>query len=1102
MPRPKLFALLSGVNDYTPNVGKLHGCLNDVDAYDAWLSERFPADERSIQVLKDSTATRDGIITGFREHLAQAGPHDIVLFQFAGHGARWKSSAAFAPFYPDGFDEGLVCWDSRRDPSQAGSYDLADKELAVLVAELAARCPHVVVLLDCCHSGSGTRSADDFSQLAVRMSHQVDTERPLDSYLAGHYRRLLEQKKKLETPASRHILLAACERKKQAFEGYDRRGIFSSTLLEQLDKCHGQTTYADLFRRVRVTVQKKAHNQTPQFEVFRGFDGYQGFLGALVSQPNKRHFLVNYDPFKKQWKVDFGAIHGFTPVQDKPLEFAILETTVVDSAGQASETIIGSAVAESVGLTHSVLQVDTELPTDRPLFAEITSLPANPLLVTVSGDPVAVSLLIDQWKTAEELSLELVEDTGNRTGYGIEAVIDSQHGPVYRVRDYAGARLIQSVKGHDEFAARHVVGSLTQIAKWETSRSLQNHQTHVSPDTIPFHFVQELGGESIRHTESRIRFTVGEESIHGTLVTQNKTDQPLYSMLVHFSDDFGMTILDNDEFPSSPQERTLLLDGAPDMELFLEPNGPASAIERLMLIVSSQPIDEFLLGSPEQRDRDAANVVLAPLPSGVIEPFKGRKIRTGQNKLPAIDWFTKTIELELVRSGQRVGPNLVSVHDSSLEVKPHPKFSADVRLQPVQSGRGASEDSNFWNAFVSDDVSLVLLAQARGQQLGVVELSNWDQADSLTEQPLEIEIDVPLQDNESLVALTFDGEHVLLAGQCQKKSSDRTCFLLSEIPADRRGSRSVFSTLRLYFFKTCFKLSSVNRLRAISFKKSGTVTLERHSLRERVATAKRVVVLIHSLLGDGAAMASELHPNRKSPLGEVLGTADSDTLFLAWDYEQLSTTLQSSAQDLHDQLSAIGIHAEDGKELVVVGHGIGGLMARWLIEQGEGRKYVDHLIMLGVPNGGAPLGKTGFAVTAAKLLLTVGINLVPGVGSAASYILSVLVNLNKVTATIDQLDCDGEFLRQLNASEDPHVRYTIYSGDVMELESSDGWLSRLLTKAGQGRLGQMLFDNAGHDLLVSVGSGGDIPATRVPPPIKHEIACHHFGYFGAKLEKV
>ena len=72
----------------------------------------------------------------------------------------------------------------------------------------------------------------------------------------------------------------------------------------------------------------------------------------------------------------------------------------------------------------------------------------------------------------------------------------------------------------------------------------------------------------------------------------------------------------------------------------------------------------------------------------------------------------------------------------------------------------------------------------------------------------------------------------------------------------------------------------------------------------------------------------------------------------------------------------------------------------------------------------------------------------------------------------------------------------------MELESSDGWLSRLLTKAGQGRLGQMLFDNAGHDLLVSVGSGGDIPATRVPPPIKHEIACHHFGYFGAKLEKV
>ncbi|MBL8890054.1 MAG: caspase family protein [Planctomycetaceae bacterium] len=1101
MPRPKLFALLSGVNDYTPNVGKLHGCLNDVDAYEAWLSERFPADDRSIQILKDSTATRDGIITGFREHLAQAGPHDIALFQFAGHGARWKSASAFHPFYPDGFDEGLVCWDSRREPGKPGSYDFADKELAVLIAEVAQRCPHVVVVLDCCHSGSGTRSADDFSQLAIRMSHQVDTERPLESYIGGYFSRLLEQRQRLETPASRHILLAACERKKQAFEGYDRRGIFSSAMLEQLNRFNGRISYADLFLRVRAIVQRKAMNQTPQFEVFRGFNGQQGFLGATVSNPKQRYFLVNYDRMQKNWTVDFGAIHGFSPVQDKPLEFVIFEQSGVDAEGQSVEQVLGSAVADSVGLSRSTLRLESELPTDRPLLAEISSLPASPMLVAISGDPVAVHRLMSEYQASAESTIALDQDLSTSSGYGVEAAMDPQHGPVFRLHDYSGSRVIQSVRGHDEFAARHVIRSLTQMARWETMRRLQNHHSPVPEQMIPFRFVQQSGTGAIRHSESRIRLMLGEDSVVGTLVTENKTEQQLYSLLLHFSDDYGMTVLDNDEFPPSPNERTLLLDGAPDLELFLEKDGPASTVERFMLIVSSQPIDEFLLGTPEERDPDAANVVMAPLPSGLVEPFKGRKIRTGQNKLPAIDWFTRTIEIELRRSGQRIGPASVVLPGTSVTVKAHPKFSAQLNLQPAQSGRGEGGESDFWRAFLGEEVSLVSLAQARGQQLCVLELANWQNAESLQAEPLEIELDLPLLDNEAIVALTFDGEHVRLAGDCRVNSSGRPSLSIAEMPLDGSGARSVISTLRLYFFKTCFKMSSVNRLRAVNFKKSGAVTLERHSLREKVAGAKRVVVLIHSLLGDGAAMAAEVHPNRQTPLRDVIGGTEADTLYLVWDYEQLSTTLQASAQELDDQLRAIGLSAENDQELIIVGHGLGGLMARWLIEQGGGKKYVDQLIMLGVPNGGAPLGKTGFAVTATKLLITVGINLIPGVAGAASYVLSVLLNLNKVTATIDQLDSDGEFLRQLNGSDDPQVPYTIIAGDIMDIENSNGWLSRLLTKVGQGRLGQMLFDNDGHDLFASVGSCGDVPANRVPAPVKHRVACHHFGYFGASLEK-
>ena len=132
--------------------------------------------------------------------------------------------------------KGLVCYDSRR---QNGTYpyDLADKELAVLLAEVARNNPHLAVILDCCHSGSGTRDVDAFRQLRARQTHEVLTERPLDSYIDGYY---TARKRKddawFSIPASSHILLAACDRTQKAMESPDRSGVFSSTLLEVLAK--------------------------------------------------------------------------------------------------------------------------------------------------------------------------------------------------------------------------------------------------------------------------------------------------------------------------------------------------------------------------------------------------------------------------------------------------------------------------------------------------------------------------------------------------------------------------------------------------------------------------------------------------------------------------------------------------------------------------------------------------------------------------------------------------------------------------------------------------------------------------------------------------
>ena len=173
----QVFALLVGINDYPAGVSKLSGCLNDIDHFAGYLRQAVGGKGLALEVLKDADATRDNIVAQFRKHLGRARAGDVAVFHYCGHGAQSASASAFHEFYPNGLDEGLVCFDSR----MPGRHDLADKELAVLIAELARNDAHVAFILDACHSGSATRSADAFAGLRSRMTAGVAAERPLES---------------------------------------------------------------------------------------------------------------------------------------------------------------------------------------------------------------------------------------------------------------------------------------------------------------------------------------------------------------------------------------------------------------------------------------------------------------------------------------------------------------------------------------------------------------------------------------------------------------------------------------------------------------------------------------------------------------------------------------------------------------------------------------------------------------------------------------------------------------------------------------------------------------------------------------------------------
>lgn len=102
MAQKNVYALLVGVNAYEPPVPRLKGCVADVEAVQAYL-KAMPGIRLHDVLLRDGEATKANITDQFLSHLGQAGPDDVALFYFSGHGTReaahpvfWKSSPSRA----------------------------------------------------------------------------------------------------------------------------------------------------------------------------------------------------------------------------------------------------------------------------------------------------------------------------------------------------------------------------------------------------------------------------------------------------------------------------------------------------------------------------------------------------------------------------------------------------------------------------------------------------------------------------------------------------------------------------------------------------------------------------------------------------------------------------------------------------------------------------------------------------------------------------------------------------------------------------------------------------------------------------------------------
>lgn len=293
-------ALIVAVGQYAPgsNIPPI-ASVSDVKYIRAALNKNGFID-KNIQVLVNAKATKAGILKQLTELAVKARKKDIVVLHFACHGQqiRDQRTVEMGKDEEDGYDEALLPYDAkaRYHPIKyRGENHLRDDDLFPrLMAIRKAIGPEgsMLVLLDACHSGTGTRS----ESFAVTRGDPVpfpDPENPLDSIinLSG-----AEQKQgffeSIADSVSNMVVISGSaphQENKQVVVNYEELGSLSYAFYKAMSDMPPGNTYGFLFEKIKATIQAYIPDQMPMIE---GVKEQKIFSGEYMANEERTYIRV------------------------------------------------------------------------------------------------------------------------------------------------------------------------------------------------------------------------------------------------------------------------------------------------------------------------------------------------------------------------------------------------------------------------------------------------------------------------------------------------------------------------------------------------------------------------------------------------------------------------------------------------------------------------------------------------------------------------------------------------------------------------------------------------------------------------------------------
>ena len=398
---PTKHALLVGISEYIPSTGWVSlNAANDVDLLKNTLQQQgFNAS--NIHQLTNQQASQEKIIEYIQVHLIdQAQEGDIVVFHYSGHGQQIQDDNSDEE---DGLDEAIVPFDSPKQFKE-GEYEgeklIRDDTLGELFLQLRkklGKTGHLLVLMDACHSGTGTRGFN-----TVRGTDEIMASPIYIDSLKLHLdiKELIRMELISDTTSSLAsfvtIFSSTAEQFSYEMTAPDGKnyGLLSYAFSKYVNTLEKNTSYQGLLEKITHFINNKNGFQSPQLE---GIARLPVFGGGLLPP-------VSY--FKAEEWID-----NSTLLMDVGILQDIYEGTKVSFYRIDTYTRDTSSIIAKGKITHAELS-KSEVQLDRPLSEE-KALAAWIFITEKQAPtfPVSLKIELDSSSVLDKLMIELKEDT-------------------------------------------------------------------------------------------------------------------------------------------------------------------------------------------------------------------------------------------------------------------------------------------------------------------------------------------------------------------------------------------------------------------------------------------------------------------------------------------------------------------------------------------------------------------------------------------------------------------------------------------------------------------------------------------------------------------